>query len=143
MSQIQSRVASSAANSASKNKSTSSSCSSSKKLSLASMASNKFAPLAVLKDMVRVTNPIKQSPTPYPRNRGGLPTIVPVPQIVTPPEYPPRYIPAFNYSQESLENQGEPADILNLWKFPGQLPGMQPVVIPESWKRAGGKFIDN
>ncbi|PFH44705.1 hypothetical protein AMATHDRAFT_11108 [Amanita thiersii Skay4041] len=112
MSQIQSCIASSAANSASKNKSTtSSSCSSSKKSSSASMASNKFAPLAILKDT----------------NRGGLPTIVPVPQIVTPPEHPPCYIPAFNYSQESLENQGEPANILNSWKFPGPLPGTQPV----------------
>ncbi|PFH45521.1 hypothetical protein AMATHDRAFT_9062 [Amanita thiersii Skay4041] len=99
MSQTQSRVATSAANSAGKNKSTTSSCSSSKKSSSASMASNKFAPLAVLKDT-----------------------------ITTPPEHPPHYIPAFNYSQESLENQGEPADIPNSWKFPGQLPGMQPIV---------------
>ncbi|PFH45223.1 hypothetical protein AMATHDRAFT_9719 [Amanita thiersii Skay4041] len=99
MSQTQSRIASSAANSAGKNKSTTSSCSSSKKSSSASMASNKFVPLAVFKDM-----------------------------ISTPPEHPPHYIPAFNYSQESLENQGEPADILNSWKFPGQLPGTQPVV---------------
>ncbi|PFH44783.1 hypothetical protein AMATHDRAFT_10855 [Amanita thiersii Skay4041] len=143
MSQIQSCIASSAANSAGKNKSTTSSCSSSKKSSSASMASNKFAPLAILKDMVRVADPIKRSPTPYPKNRGGLPTIIPVPQISTPPEHPPHYIPAFNYSQESLENQGEPADIPNSWKFPGQLPGMQPVIIPESWKRTGGKFIDN
>ncbi|PFH50927.1 hypothetical protein AMATHDRAFT_3555 [Amanita thiersii Skay4041] len=143
MSQIQSRVASSATNSASKNKSTTSSCSSSKKLPLASMASNKFVPLAVLKDTVRVANPIKQSPTPYPKNRAVLPVIIPVPQITTPPEHPPHYIPAFNYSQESLENQGEPADIPNSWKFPGQLPGTQPVVILESWKHAGGKFIDN
>ncbi|PFH47332.1 hypothetical protein AMATHDRAFT_6836 [Amanita thiersii Skay4041] len=114
MSQTQSCVASSAANSASKNKSTSSSCSSSKKLSSASMASNKFVPLTILKDT-----------------------------ITTPPEHPPHYILAFNYSQESLENQGEPANILNSWKFPGQLPGTQPVIIPESWKHAGGKFIDN
>ncbi|PFH44850.1 hypothetical protein AMATHDRAFT_10631 [Amanita thiersii Skay4041] len=114
MSQTQSCVTSSATNSAGKNKSTSSSCSSGKKSSSASMASNKFAPLAILKDM-----------------------------ITTPLEHPPHYILAFNYSQESLENQGEPADIPNSWKFPGQLPGMQPVVIPESWKRAGGKFIDN
>ncbi|PFH45239.1 hypothetical protein AMATHDRAFT_9670 [Amanita thiersii Skay4041] len=47
------------------------------------------------------------------------------------------------YATESLENQGEPANILNSWKFPGQLPGMQPVFIPESWKHAGGKFKDN
>ncbi|PFH46041.1 hypothetical protein AMATHDRAFT_8307 [Amanita thiersii Skay4041] len=90
-----------------------------------------------------VTNPIKQSPTPYPKNRAVLPVIVPVPQITTPPEHPPHYILAFNYSQESLENQGEPADILNSWKFPGQLPGTQPVFVPESWKCAGDKFIDN
>ncbi|PFH45647.1 hypothetical protein AMATHDRAFT_8858 [Amanita thiersii Skay4041] len=143
MSQTQSCVASSAANSASKNKFTSSSCSSSKKSSLASMASNKFVPLTILKDMVRVADPIKQSPTPYPKNRAVLPVIILVPQITTPPEHPPCHIPAFNYSQESLENQGEPADILNSWKFPGQLPGTQPVIIPESWKCAGGKFIDN
>ncbi|PFH44950.1 hypothetical protein AMATHDRAFT_10362 [Amanita thiersii Skay4041] len=101
MSQTQSRIATSATNSAGKNKSTTSSCSSSKKLSSASMASNKFAPLAVLKDM-----------------------------IITPPEHPPCYIPAFNYSQESLEDQGEPANIPNSWKFPGQLPGTQPVIVP-------------
>ncbi|PFH44569.1 hypothetical protein AMATHDRAFT_11483 [Amanita thiersii Skay4041] len=107
MSQTQSRIASSTANSAGKNKSTSSSCSSSKKSSLASMASNKFAPLTILKDTVRVADPIKQSPTPYPKNRAVLPVIVPVLQITTPPEHPPHYILAFNYSQESLENQGE------------------------------------
>ncbi|PFH45174.1 hypothetical protein AMATHDRAFT_9839 [Amanita thiersii Skay4041] len=33
--------------------------------------------------------------------------------------------------------------MLNSWKFPGQLPGTQPVFVPESWKHAGGKFIDN